>query len=155
MGALLKQQARRLRPMRADDLPQILAIEARAYPFPWPQEYFTRCLSNDGFYTWVLEEGGEILGYGVMAVYTTKVHILNLCVRPEQQGKGLGTHILTHMLDRARQRGAQVALLEVRPSNQPARNLYTTLGFTRAGVRRGYYPAKQGREDALILARRL
>lgn len=144
----------RLRSMRESDLPRIVSIERRAYPFPWPEYQFRYCLRNQ-FVCRVLERGGMIEGYGIMAVERNTAHIMNLCVRPESQGQGLGTRLLRHLLTLARRRGLKYAYLEVRPSNYAARSLYYRAGFSEAGRRRGYYPARTGREDALILSRAL
>jgi ribosomal-protein-alanine N-acetyltransferase len=90
-----------------------------------------------------------------MSVAADEAHLLNLCVRPDKQGQGLGRRMLTHMVDLAGRTGADTMLLEVRFSNQVAIALYTSLGFAELGTRRSYYPARQGREDALVLGRAL
>jgi ribosomal-protein-alanine N-acetyltransferase len=143
-----------LRPMREDDLPQVLAIEGQAYGFPWTERIFRDCL-RVGYACWVLEWGGDIVGYGVMSVAAGESHILNLCVRPDAQNQGHGRRILTHLLFLARSHHADTALLEVRPSNRAAIHLYRRMGFNEVGMRRGYYPGEVGREDAIILARDL
>jgi ribosomal-protein-alanine N-acetyltransferase len=152
--AAVEAVAWRMRDMSEADLAWIVPIERRAYPFPWPATFFRKCLRSRCICR-VMERGGTILGYGVVAVENRRAHVLNLCVRPEFQGRGLGTRLLTHLLALARRRGARYALLEVRPSNYAARGLYQRLGFVRSGVRNRYYPAEAGREDALILTRPL
>lgn len=156
MAGVSTQTVGRLREMTEADLPEVLAIEHRAYPYPWPADFFRLCL-RERFFCRVLEQSSRVLGYAIMAIDRNRqtAHILNLCVRPESQGRGFGTRLLRHLLTLARANGARYALLEVRPSNFAARTLYQRLGFVRSGVRKDYYPAPEGREDAIIMARPL
>jgi ribosomal-protein-alanine N-acetyltransferase len=87
-----------------------------------------------------------------MSVAAGECHILNLCVHPQAQGNGLGKKLLTKLLLVARKHHADTAFLEVRPSNKIAITLYSNSGFNEVGMRRNYYPAKHGREDAIIMA---
>jgi ribosomal-protein-alanine N-acetyltransferase len=141
-----------LRPLQESDLPQVAQIEARAYASPWPEEYFGYCL-RAGLCCWVLERHGVIEAYGVMSVEAGTAHILNLCVRPASRRHGLGRRMLTHLIELAHRRLAETAVLEVRRSNFPARQLYQSMGFREVGVQPDYYRLGQGREDALVLAR--
>lgn len=143
-----------MRPMRDADLGQVMELESRGYRFPWPEDAFRHCLQS-GYVCRVLERDGVIHGYGIMIIARGQAHIANVCVRPESQRRGLGTRIINHLLTIARHRGALLAVLEVRPSNYAARTLYRRMGFARAGVRKAYYQAPQGREDALVLVRAL
>jgi ribosomal-protein-alanine N-acetyltransferase len=90
-----------------------------------------------------------------MSVAAGECHLLNICIHPNHQRQGLGEGMVLFLLDFARQRKARVALLEVRMSNTAAYRLYTKLGFDEVGLRKSYYPARHGREDAIILARDL
>ena len=140
-----------LAPMRVDELPRILEIERRAYPFPWTEGIFRDCLKV-GYSAWVLQStAGDILGYALMSMAVGEAHILNLCIDPESQRQGLGRFLLDHLLRIARSANMALVLLEVRRSNAPARRLYEGAGFSTFGVRKGYYPAHDGREDALVL----
>ncbi len=152
MSAILKDPLLHLRPMQEADLDTVAAIEAEAYEFPWSPGIFLDCL-RVGYCCWVCLLQREVVGYGVMSVAVGESHILNLCVRPDLQGQGLGRKLLEYLLGIARGHHADTAFLEVRPSNRVALALYSTLGFNQVGVRRAYYPARWGREDALILAR--
>ncbi len=149
-----KQLEFQWRDMTDADLPQVVPIERRAYPFPWPTDFFRHCL-YEGFVCRILEQEGKILGYGIMMFKEDQAHILNLCVRPEFQHRGHGTRLLRHLLDIAREQRARYALLEVRPSNFAARTLYQRMGFARSGVRKNYYPATGGHEDAIVMTREL
>ncbi len=154
MSAILKQPGSRIRPLSLDDLQQVMAIEKSAYEFPWTPGIFSDCL-RVGYCCWAYEEDNCIIGYGVMSVAAGEAHILNLTVRPESQRKGIGSRLMKHFMQVACRFGADTLLLEVRPSNLAAVGLYEKLGFNQASVRRNYYPAAEGREDALIFARSL
>jgi ribosomal-protein-alanine N-acetyltransferase len=154
MSAVIKEALLNFRPMVEEDLPGILAIEESAYEFPWTRMIFQDCL-RVGYCSWVLERERAMIGYGVMSVGVGECHILNLCVQPQCQRSGYGHTILDYLLDLAIKHDAEVAFLEVRPSNAAARQLYTSAGFNEVGLRRNYYPARFGREDALIMARSL
>jgi len=134
-----------------DDLDAVMEIESRAYDFPWTQGIFRDCL-RVGYCCWCYEIDGLIQGYGVMSVAAGESHILNISVRPESQRQGIGSKLMKHFLQLARRHDADTVMLEVRPSNKLAIKLYEKLGFNEIGVRRNYYPAHQGREDALLLA---
>lgn len=154
MSALLEEAEPRIRPMRETDLGQVIEVERGAYEFPWSPGIFRDCL-RVGYCCWVLERNDQVDGYCIMQVGAGESHVLNLCVRVDAQSQGLGRRLLSRLLEVAREHGADTILLEVRPTNQVARHLYTTMGFNEVGVRRAYYPGKHGREDALILARSL
>jgi len=144
----------RLRPMREADLDAVLAIEVRAYPFPWTRGIFRDCLNAD-YPAWVLERDGALLGYGVMSIAAGEAHVLNVCAAPEVQGQGHGRRLLRTLLQLARGRGVERVYLEVRPSNPAAIALYDSEGFNEIGRRPRYYPAKDGREDAIVMAMEL
>ena len=155
MSAVVKNSAPDLRPMVEDDLASIMVIERDVYEFPWSVSIFADCLQV-GYCCWVLEDAnGQLEGYGVMSVAAGECHILNLSVRRNSQGSGYGRRLLEYLLDVAASHKADVAFLEVRPSNTVARQLYDTAGFNEVGMRRNYYPARTGREDAIIMAKTL
>ena len=143
--------AYRFRPMQQDDVAGVVALEQGVYPFPWSEQIFRDCL-RVGYDCWVVEAGGAVAGYGIMSMGAGECHVLNLCVAPLLRRQGAGRALLTMLLRRARQAGMLHAFLEVRPSNRAALALYFSMGFNGIGLRRGYYPATQGREDALVLA---
>jgi len=101
----------------------------------------------------VVDVGGDMAGYGIMSVGAGEAHILNVCIRDEYRGRGFARRVLLYLLDRARASGMYEAFLEVRPSNTAAARLYHSMGFEQVGVRRGYYQATVGREDAAVLRR--
>jgi ribosomal-protein-alanine N-acetyltransferase len=132
------------------DLDNVIRVERAAYPYPWTLGNFRDCLDS-GYSCWVGEVDGELMGYYVLIVAVGEAHILNCCVSPASQGLGYGRQIMLGLLDNARDLGAEVVFLEVRPSNTAALRLYEGLGFENIAVRRGYYPADQGAEDALVM----
>ena len=157
MSAVRADEALRdtsLRPMREADLDEVMRIELRAYPFPWTPGIFRDCL-RAGYPMWVQERGGAILGYGVLSIAADEAHVLNLCTAPECEGQGLGRRMLQALLRIARGGGAQRVFLEVRPSNPRAFDLYERNGFNEIGRRPRYYPAHDGREDAIVMAMEL
>ena len=96
-----------------------------------------------------------IVGYGLLSIAADEAHVLNVCAAPEEQGRGHGRRLLRALLQLARGRGAQRVFLEVRPSNPAAIALYHAEGFNEIGRRPRYYPAKAGREDAIVMAKEL
>ncbi len=96
-----------------------------------------------------------IEGYGILTVAAGESHLLNLCVRPESRGEGIGRKLLRFLISLARRHDADILFLEVRASNAAARALYQVEGFNELGTRKDYYPQANGREDAIILARSL
>lgn len=151
MSAQPKADAWSIVPMAAERLPEVLAIERRAYEFPWTDSIFRDCLKA-GYSAWLLQDGsGTVIGYGMMSYAVDEAHVLNLCVDPGAQGRGWGRRLLDHLMTLARAASCVIVLLEVRKSNKAALKLYESVGFQRLGVRKGYYPARDGREDALVL----
>lgn len=138
------------RPMTLDDLDQVMMIEQAAFSHPW-----SRGLFADGLKTydcWLMFADHEQVGHGVVSVILDEAHLLTIAVRPDRQGQGLGLKLLQHLLEQARARGAMECFLELRASNQSAYRLYEGYGFNEIGRRRDYYPASDGREDALVMA---
>ena len=143
-----------IRPMMEIDLPEVASIEQQSYAFPWSENIFRDCL-RVGYTCRALDLAGQIIGYGVMSLGAGEAHILNVCVREQFRSVGFGRRLLEHLLERAAAAGVAEAFLEVRPSNLSAIRLYQHLGFEQIGIRRGYYQAPDGREDAIVLKREL
>ena len=136
--------------MREPDLGEVMLIEDAIYSHPWTRGNFADSLvAGYECRTWRMD--GELLGYFVLMVAAGEAHLLNLSVAPAHQRKGHGATLLREAAAIARSRGARAVFLEVRPSNAGAQALYTRFGFRKVAVRRGYYPAHSGREDALVL----
>jgi ribosomal-protein-alanine N-acetyltransferase len=140
--------------MHLADLGAVITVERAAYEFPWTEGIFRDCI-RVGYECQVVEVDAGICGYGVLSIAVDECHVLNICVHPDYQGRGIGRALLDHLLAIGSSRGAASAFLEVRPSNAAALALYRNTGFNEVGVRQAYYPAVAGREDAIILARSL
>lgn len=149
MSAVLKDSAP-LAPMREEDLDAVMAIENAIYTHPWTRGNFADSL-RAGYDCRTLRFGGELVGYFVVMAAAGEAHLLNLSVAPAHQRRGIGSGLLREAAAIALERGARSLFLEVRPSNRGAQALYTRFGFRAMAVRRGYYPAGSGREDALVL----
>ena len=154
MNAVLKQPELNLRPMAETDISDVLQIEHAAYAFPWNRNIFRGCL-RENYCCRVVELDGGVAGYAIMSTGVDEAHLLNLCVDPGYHRTGLGDVLLNTMLDYAREQEAVTTFLEVRPSNKAARRFYEKRGFVEVGLRANYYPAKFGREDAIIMAREM
>lgn len=137
------------RRMTEADLADVAALENAAYMFPWSIGIFRDCL-RVGYTCRVLEAPDGIGGYGIMSMGAGEAHILNVCVRADLRGQSVGRRLMGWLLDEARAAGQGWVFLEVRPSNRPAILLYESLGFAPVGLRRGYYQAVGGREDAIV-----
>ena len=148
---VLKNPQLQLFPMQKNDVREVMQLESRCYEFPWVETVFLDCLSV-GYCCWVYRLSGKIVGYAIMSVAVGEAHILNICIEPELRGEGLGRRMLERLLNLARKHQADTAFLEVRESNRAAQYLYQSLGFNEVGLRRGYYPAGKGRENAILLA---
>ena len=137
------------RRMTEADLETVMALESAAYMFPWSTGIFRDCL-RVGYTCRVLQTQDALGGYGIMSMGAGEAHILNICIRADLRGLGIGRRLLAWLLGEARDAGHGWAFLEVRPSNRPAIQLYESLGFAPVGLRRGYYQAVGGREDAIV-----
>ena len=150
MSAVL-QSREYVRKMTEEDLLSVIEIEEASYPFPWTHGIFRDCL-HIGYSCWVYEVDDVIQAYAVMSTGAGEAHILTLVVKDEYRGQGIGKMLMRFLIDLARQYHVETILLEVRPSNKIAVKLYEKLGFNELGLRPDYYPAENGREDALIMA---
>lgn len=144
MGALA------LRPMHLEDVEPVMKIEQRVHRHPWTHGNFTDAL-NSGYIGRIAELDGSMVGYAVMMPALDEAHLLTIGVDTEHQRKGLGSELLQEMKELAHAAGMQRIILEVRPSNAAALALYRNNGFREIGVRRDYYAADSGREDAIVM----
>ena len=150
-----QQAALRLVPMRPEDLASVMVIENQAYPYPWSSGNFKDSLQA-GYQLRRLVDQEVLVGHCVWMQVEREAHLLNLTVSPARQRRGLGQWMLKSLLAEWAASGLARCLLEVRPSNASALALYQRNGFVQIGLRRGYYPqGPAGREDALVLERRL
>jgi len=138
------------RPMLESDIDAIMQIEPHIYSHPWTRGNFSDSLVS-GYSAWVLLDGAEIIGYSLMMMVLDEAHLLNLSIARTYQKQGLGRLLLEHMIAIAKRQNAANMFLEVRPSNISAIALYENIGFNEMAIRRGYYPAHNGREDAVLM----
>lgn len=147
-------RAAQMRPMRQVDIEAVAEIERLAYEFSWTPGVFRDCL-RAGHQCWVLESRAGLIGYGVLSCAAGEAHLLNLCIARPHQGHGHGRHLLRRLIDLARWHMVDRVFLEVRPSNPQAIALYDSEGFNEIAKRPNYYPAANGREDAIVMAMEL
>lgn len=139
------------RAMSARDVDAVQAIEASAYSFPWTRGNFIDSLAV-GYLAEVLEADGAVVGYFLAMAGVNELHLLNVTVAAAHQRQGFGSLLLDAVNTHGQQLGLGRLLLEVRQSNEQARALYLRRGFSAVGLRRNYYPALQGREDAVVMS---
>ncbi len=138
------------RRMRMGDLADVARLEKSLYEFPWSLGNFRDSLTA-GYDCWTVVHGDVVLGYAILMVAVEEAHLLNFAIGADWHNQGVGRGFLAHMVEVARGAGAEIVYLEVRPSNLAARHLYRKMGFQQIAIRPDYYPAREGREDALFL----
>ncbi len=143
-------------PMRDEHLAEVMLIEQSVYEFPWTLRNFTDAIEV-GYNCLVgySPSTGALIGHAVLMQVVDEVHLLNLSIDVRFQKRGFGRSVLHRLYAEAITVGAVSMTLEVRPSNEAARHLYASERFAEVGRRRDYYPARGGREDALLLTRTL
>ena len=144
----------RFRPMNEGDVGRVADIEAESHLTPWTAGNFRDAL-HAGYGTMIAESAGQLVGYGVLMLAPAEAQLLNLTVAPFWRRRGVGRALLRRLIAEARGRGAQQCFLEVRVSNTSAIALYRSESFSSIARRVGYYPAVEGREDALVMRRAL
>ncbi|PHS69059.1 MAG: ribosomal-protein-alanine N-acetyltransferase [Methylophaga sp.] len=137
--------------MQPQDIPEVAAIEQDANQFPWSIKNFEDCLKAGHQSRVFFNEATEMLGYTIIQKVVDEAHLLNICVKPSVQGQGFGREILNYVVEFSKNSALVLIVLEVRSSNQRAQTLYLQAGFNEMSVRHNYYPAKQGREDAVLM----
>ncbi|MCH7856512.1 MAG: ribosomal protein S18-alanine N-acetyltransferase [Gemmatimonadetes bacterium] len=142
-----------LRAMTASDVPEVARIETTAFSTPWSEATFRSLLERSGVELWVAEWGGELAAYAILWRVRDEGELANIAVRGDLRGRGIGSRLLSRMLKVAEDSGVRSLYLEVRESNELAREMYARRGFQEIGVRKGYYEGP--REDARVLKKSL
>lgn len=142
------------RRMTLGDVERVMRVEHEVYEFPWTEKIFSDCI-RVGYYCWLALQRQNIVGHAVISVSAGESHMLNLSIAREYQRRGFGKEFIEFLIQQAQAKQAQTMLLEVRPSNTAAINCYNSAGFNEIGLRKDYYPAPEGREDALLFARHI
>lgn len=136
--------------MTAAHIPAVLGIERRLFPAPWTSGMFEQEVENPIFSRpMVAVENDTVVGYIVSWFLQDEVHLLNVAVLPECQGRGLGRAMLDWLIGRAKETRRVLITLEVRDGNVVARKFYESLGFLVIGMRKNYYA--ETREDAIVM----
>lgn len=142
-----------LRLMTPSDVPEVARIETTAFSTPWSEETFNSLLKRSGVELWVAEWGDELAAYAILWKVLDEGELANIAVRSDLRGRGIGSGLLSRMLEVAEDSGVLSLYLEVRESNGLAREMYARRGFHEIGVRKGYYEGP--REDARVLKKSL
>ena len=137
-----------------EELDWLVESEARIHDFPWTRGQFVDSF-RVGHPIWLMLEHGVPVAYAVLMPLVDEIELLDIGVLPEKQKKGLGRALLMCVIAKVQEAGMLRMFLEVRVSNQAARKLYESSGFSIVGERRNYYPAPAGFEDAVIMAKQL
>jgi ribosomal-protein-alanine N-acetyltransferase len=137
-------------PMQLTDIDAIMQIEPTIYSHPWTRGNFSDSI-NSGYSAWMMMQGQNIIGYALMMLVLDEAHLLNLSIAKNYQKQGFGKMLLEKMCQIAKQYKAANMFLEVRASNIAAITLYENVGFNEMSIRRNYYPAHGGREDAVLM----
>ena len=132
------------------DICQLLSIEQAAHAFPWSEKLFAGSFGKRNF-NYVMTRQDQIIGFYIASAVADECELLDIAVHPQFQKRGLGKQLLSHCLAQCAARLAARIWLEVRVSNQSAIGLYQAQGFVETGLRRHYYPAVNGREDAVVM----
>jgi ribosomal-protein-alanine N-acetyltransferase len=145
----------RIRELEPGDLDGVMAIEGVSFPTPWPRKLFEEEIAREfsDALVAVPVEGEGILGYAICWTVADESHLLNIAVRPDARGGGVGSALLRECIRRGARAGSDRIHLEVRAGNGPALRMYEREGFSFQGIRRGYY-ADTG-EDAVLLSREI
>ena len=142
------------RRMVESDLDSVVHVENEANAFGWKRRTFVESLRN-GYECWVVDEPltqGFTVAHAVLGFAVDSAELYNISVSPHYQGRRIGSELFDHMLHVARTRSINSVFLEVRVSNDRAIQLYTSRGFSKVGLRKGYYRHQEnGREDGLVL----
>lgn len=142
--------AAQMRDMGSADIEAVLAIEQEVHAHPWTRGNFSDALES-GYVCKVYEREGALLGYAVLMRNVDEAELLDIAIAAAYQRQGWGLRLLGEMKALAQAEGRQRLLLEVRASNVAAIALYHRAGFGQIGLRKNYYPAAQGREDAILM----
>ncbi len=140
--------------MRKSDIEIILDIERSSNPHPWAKKNFLDCLERD-YYCLVQEIHKEVSGFAIQSIAIDESHLLNIGIKKKYRRKGFGEEILNQIILFSKVMGCRKIFLEVRISNIRAIKLYEKEGFRKVDIRKNYYKLREGREDALIMVKRL
>lgn len=141
-----------IRPMQAQDLPQVVKLEEICFSMPWKEKDFAEALEKDYYYFLVAEEAGVIIGQAGLIISFEEADITNVAVLPERRKQNIGSKVIEQLLMDGEKLGVRYFTLEVRESNSPAIGLYEKYGFVSEGIRKNFY--EKPTENAVIMWKR-
>jgi ribosomal-protein-alanine N-acetyltransferase len=139
----------RFRPLTTADLDDVMSIERMSFRFPWSTGFFLQEVQVPCARSILAEVGNRPVGYILFWLLPDAIDIHNLAVHLDYRRRGIGRALLAGVIDKARDLSLPRVILEVRQSNLAAQSLYTALGFSTTGIRKGYY--SDDGEDALAM----
>ena len=142
-----------IKPLKKEYIKEVLVIEEESFNNPWSKAAFAKELKNKYGYYIVGLIGGKVVSYLGAWLFLNKAHITNLAISSNYRREGLATKLLTQLFKKLSQEGIVIVTLEVRISNQAAKNLYRSLGFVKIGIKKEYY--SDNNEDAIVMWKRL
>lgn len=138
----------------ATAIPQLMAIETACHSHPWTLNTMSSCIGGR-YFNLAAFNGDTMVGFYIGEKAGPDFTLMDICVAPSEQGKGIAKQLLNQFIDYGEQQNAENLFLEVRESNIPAIKLYENAGFIEMSVRKNYYPsdnpAKNGFEDAILM----
>ncbi|MCF6318516.1 MAG: ribosomal protein S18-alanine N-acetyltransferase [Proteobacteria bacterium] len=140
--------------MQISDLDEVMAIELANYPVAWSKGVMKDCI-NSGYQCIVIKQQENIIGYAFLLACSDESHLLNMSIKQNLQGKGYGKKLLKYLVNICHYHQSKKFILEVRQSSPIAYSLYKSLGFEEIGIRKNYYRTINGREDAIVMAKKL
>ena len=149
----LKDEKIRIEPFRPEDLDAIMEIEDCSFTAPWSRKSYEDLWPQKSIDVWVAWQGDVLVGYYLVQTAKFEQELHTFAVKSEFRRRGIGRQMMDHMLEKARGRGVEYIYLQVRPSNQEAKELYKFFGFVGIGMRRNYY--RDNSEDALVMGLKL
>ncbi|MDY3031723.1 MAG: ribosomal protein S18-alanine N-acetyltransferase [Clostridia bacterium] len=139
--------------MTAKDIDSVAAVDRQCFSIPWSRQSFAEEMENEIAVYFTASEDGQIIGYCGFWIVADEGDITNIAVLPQYRRRGVGSRLLETMIAEAQSLSLELLTLEVRRSNEPAKQLYSSYGFKQIGERRRYY--SDNNEDALIMMKTL
>lgn len=140
--------------MLLSDLDEVMTIENQNYEVPWSLSIMQDCIKA-GHHCIVMKQSEDIVGYAFLMTGYHESHLLNMSIAKSHQRKGYGRRFLNYLNNICLYSHSETFLLEVRVSNLAAQALYTAFGFKEVGRRKNYYRCLQGREDAIVMTKKI
>ncbi len=146
-----------IRSLSLEEAAKVFELEQACHLFPMSLSNVESCFGRFyivlGYFDCVAQEDEELQGFAILHQLFEDATLMDICVKPSKQGKGIGQALMQELIDVAKEKGAERIMLEVRVSSDRAIALYHHFGFEDMGIRAGYYKLLQGVEDALLMER--